>query len=159
MLKKNDIWKSFLCGASVGCLFWNPVFSVSAQSNANGDTSYMSAYGYSYTAYNTVYTGKYSNDGQKYASAYLTNESAQSNLPGGYAGVYPILYDDDDNVLASPSDWYYSSSNYPGITRGVFYYNIIGQMPVMAKGLARIWNGSSYWTYATFATPFLNDYT
>ena len=157
-MEKNNLslsLKSLLCGALISSFCWVMPLSASAQSSTSGIKSAMSALGYNYTAYNTVLTGK--TGSTKYARAY-TDVDAEQNLPGGYMGARPMLYDSSGNVAASGT-WSYSSANTSGISRGKSYEGFSGTPSYYSQGYARIWMGTDYWTYGTFASPCLNDYT
>ena len=113
--------------------------------------------GYSYTAQNTIDTGLEGSSSYKYARAY-TNINANTNVPGGFMGVYARLFDSAGNAV-SITDWYYNPSNRSGISNSAELLYLSGTPAYRSQGYVKVWNGTDYWTYNTFATPYLNDYT
>lgn len=102
-------------------------------------------------------TGIEGSNPYKYARAY-TDINAEKNLPGGYMGVQPIMYNSSGNAVATGT-WSYSSSDTSGTSNMITYTGFSGSPAVYSKGYVKIWNGIDYWTYNTFASPNLNDYT
>ena len=149
--------KSFICGALISSFSYCPILSASAASSTKGSKSSMSALGYSYTAQNTIITGREGSDSHKFARGYI-DISANTNVPGGYMGGKSVIYNSAGTAV-SIKDWEYSSSNISGFSVSTTYTGFSGTPYVYAKGYAKIWNGTGYWTYDTFATPYLNDYT
>lgn len=150
-------FKCYICEVLIGCLSAATILSVSAYSYTEGNESVMSPPNRTYYAYNSLSTGK--QYGQKYARA-STHVYTDDNVPGGYMGVKPALYDSNDNLIMT-KDWYYSINNVYSHMDSVADYSITGTPAVYSQGRARVWNPSisDYWTYATFRTPYLNDYT
>lgn len=152
-----DSVKGFLCGALISTLSVCTVMSVSAAAYTTGAESVMSPPNRTYYAYNTLATGK--EYGQKYARGF-THVYTNDNMPGGYMGVRPAVYDENDNALMVGS-WTYSPNNISDYSNVAAVFSISGNPAVYSQGRARVWNTqiNDYWTYATFRTPFLNDYT
>ncbi|MBR5404919.1 MAG: hypothetical protein IK107_01345 [Oscillospiraceae bacterium] len=151
-------FKCFVCGMLIGCIGAGSVLSVHAWSQTQGQYSVMSPPDTTYYAHNTLVTGKL--NGSKFARAF-THVDAPSNMPGGFMGVLPMLFDGNDNLLKQASDWALNESNRMNASAMIKYTGFSGSPEVYSQGLAKVWHPylSTYWVYGTFRTPSLSDYT
>lgn len=72
--------------------------------------------------------------------------------------VMSRLLDSSGNVV-SEKDWYYNPSDFSGISSLSEYMYFSGTPAFCSHGYVKVWNGNGYWTYNTFESPYLNDYT
>lgn len=135
--------------------------AVQAASWATGPNGYYSAYNVDYYSYNTIYTGKYSNSNpaEYYASGdTIVMRDGNSAIPSGYAGIYPRVFD-QYNILQVQGTWSYSPNGVYGFGTSTTYSTTSRTNAYYSEGLTRAYNGSGYWTYSSFQSPNLNDFT
>lgn len=150
--------KTVLTGYLIGALSIITVMTASAYSSSSGSNGYYSANGISYYNYNTVSTGL-NNYNEKFATAMINvHRNPTANIPAGWAATCPILYNSAGQIVKQ-GDWTYSSSGTSGMGTMVMLTFTSGSPSYYAEGITRAWNGSSYWTFGSFKSPSLNDYT
>lgn len=108
--------------------------------------------------YFTVYDIDYYNQswlltslGGLQARTVIMRDDVIGNLPAGYMGVYPRLYDDDDFLVSAPAGWVYNNTPAGGIDIPAPTYNETGAY--YSYGLTKAYNGDGYIQYST---PSLN---
>lgn len=149
--------KSFICGTLIGILSIGPAASANAQSSVNSASFTVSHAGYSYRVYNSIITGSDSNG--KYATAATIIGSVGGvSVPAGYMGSKPKLYDADGYVV-DYGEWRYNSSNTISMYNPKTLRGFSGSPAVYSQGQIKVWMGTDYYTYGTYKTPNLNDYT
>ena len=111
-----------------------------------------------YYSYNTIYTGLDVNN-KKFAMA-MHNVSATnvSSLFAGQVGVQPILVYDSGSV-AKYGDWKYNTAGGTGYGSSTTLRGFTSSTAYYSHGLVKAWNGTGYWTFGTFRSPILNDFT
>lgn len=149
--------KAFICGTLMGALSMGSVAAVNAQSSANSGSFTVSHGGYSYNSYNTIITG--SDSQGKYATGGTVIGSVGGvTVPAGYMGSRARLYSESGS-LAYYSDWRYSSSGTITMYNTKTARNFSGSPAFYSQGQIKVWMGTDYYTYGTYKTPNLNDYT
>ena len=79
-------------------------------------------------------------------------------VPAGYMGSRARLYS-ESGALAYYSDWRYSSSGTITMYNTKTARNFSGSPAFYSQGQIKVWMGTDYYTYGTYKTPNLNDYT
>lgn len=126
-----------------------------ADSNTYSSNGYYSANNIDYHNFNRIRTGYNSNgrfaQGRTYAS---TDDN--SNLTAGWAGANARIFN-ESGALISQSGYIYNTQNTYYVMAEIAEWNATGAR--YCQGTTKAWNGESYWTFSSFATPCLNDYT
>lgn len=159
-MAKNNNFKKLLASFVAGCSIATISITAFAASTQTGTIGSYSCNGYNYMNFNTISTAKNSY-GEKYASGMtcVMNKDNKS-LPAGYAGAYSRLYASDGTLVDASSSWMYNPANSGGIgAEEAKYYPSSNNESFYSQGSTKAWNGSSYYTYSTYATPCLNDYS
>ncbi|WP_028307633.1 hypothetical protein [Desulfitibacter alkalitolerans] len=76
------------------------------------------------------------------------------NLPSGYMGVFPRLYNDNGVVVSEPLAWVYNNSPAVGLEAPAPTYTQKGAY--YSHGLTRAYNGNGYTQHSTYRSPSLN---
>jgi len=158
MIRK--VVKLFISSVIISSALSGISYSVNASSFQYGSYGYYTCNGYSYKNRNSISTGvDISNT--KYASGmtYVEINESSRNIPAGYAGVYTRVYNSNSALVADSGNWNYTSSGTAGLGISARLNNAKANDSYYCQGSTRAWNGTSYYTYSTFATPSLNDFS
>lgn len=117
------------------------------------------AYATEYWGSSTSYTaGSYSVRHASYmdvtstwmAARTIINSASGAALPPGTIGVYPRGYH-SNGALAEAGEWSYTDIRATGFDCPIYLYDIPGYL--YSKGMTALWNGDSYTTKSTTASP------
>ncbi len=146
--------KSFLIGLCASSIFSLSVLTVSAESVSAGRRNYYTVSGIEYENYNIIKTGSYSG-----RNNVITTTVVHSNVPtpAGYVGVKPVLYNSYGNVVESGEWTYQQVSGVNHYRDSVSVWDV--SLSYNGCGYTAAWNGSSYYTYSTYQTENLSDFT
>lgn len=121
------------------------VYAASAESNTR--TASANGYNYEFTA------SVHNNSTSTWAYTNLSNSNG-NNVPTGYMGVLPRLYNSSGTLIKS-GGWTYNDAAAAGMamssgttsTRGTYY----------SFGQVKLYNGSGYNTYDTYSSPVVSN--
>lgn len=139
---RKALLASILCGVMIASFQLNS-FAASAQ----GSTTTKTVYGYTYSFYSSV-----GNDSTSTWSHTRIYTDTNTNVPTGYMGVYPRLYNSSGTLVKSDA-WTYSSIICAGIMASSGSYSTSGTY--YGKGQVDIYNGDGYTRYTCTASPNL----
>jgi len=155
MVKKIS-W--FAISFLVGIILSIGVITASAYSSAQGSIGYYSANGIDYRNLNRIETSRSILAINVAKGTVGVSRPGMAVIPAGYAGVCARVYN-DKGELKTTDEWVYSKAGQTELTADKTYLQGNSPTPCYAEGITRAWNGTDYWTFGSFRTVSLNDYT
>lgn len=120
------------------------VFAASAESNSKSKSA--NGYNYEFTA------SVHNNSSSAWAFTNLSNEDSE-NVPTGYMGVLPRLYD-SNSILKKSGGWQYNSTSASGM--GLSSGKIYTLGTYYSFGQVKLYDGNGYDTYDTYRSPIIS---
>lgn len=144
-----------LVGAVVGIIVGAGI-PVALAGTASGSWGYYGPTGgYTYRNQNTIYTKSSGSPLGAWAMTYAeTSPSGQGNVPTGWIGVLARMYNSSDALIRS-NGYRYNDQPVAGMSTLTSPYTG-AHSAYKSWGLTRAWNGSSYYTYGSFQSPYQN---
>jgi hypothetical protein len=153
----KSFFRPLMVGALMGILITTSILVVSATTTTlEGPAGYYGPVnGINYFNRNTI-TANHANVGVTNwvvtARTSVARNGSSTPVPTGEMGVFPRLFRSDGTLVAEASRWFYNLTPAVSLSTNVTRVNLSAGR-YYSQGLTRGWNGSDYWTFASFQTP------